>query len=124
MSLADGTGVALLVLGAFVGALAHARRRRHEPPAAGCAPARGKRRLGPCGRHEPRQPRHIARRADDPAGSRRKDGGTITTTTLADTIKTVCDAITLNYGTVKSNVRYYDFEYPNANRMMLITEWI
>ena len=48
----------------------------------------------------------------------------ITTTTLADTIKTVCDAITLNYGTVKSNVRYYDFEYPNANRMMLITEWI
>jgi hypothetical protein len=52
------------------------------------------------------------------------DGGTITTTTLADTIKTVCEVITFNYDTIKSNVRYYDFEYPNANRMMLITEWI
>jgi len=51
-------------------------------------------------------------------------GGKITTTTLADAIKKVCDAITFNYNTIKSNLKYYDFEYPNANRMMLITEWI
>ena len=87
------------------------RRHPHPRGRRDRATDRGKRRLGPCGRREPRQPRHIARRPHDPAGSRRKDGGTITTTTLADTIKTVCDAITLNYGTVKSNVRYYDFEY-------------
>jgi hypothetical protein len=51
-------------------------------------------------------------------------GGKITTTTLADTIKKVCDAITFNYDRIKDDVKYYDFEYPNANRMMLITEWI
>jgi len=59
------------------------------------------------------------------------DGGKITTTTLADTIKKVCDSIQSKYdppGTlynlIKDNVSYYDFEFPNANRMMLITEWV
>ena len=59
------------------------------------------------------------------------DGDMITTTTLADTIKKVCDTIQSKYdppGTlynlIKDNVSYYDFEYPDANRMMLITEWI
>jgi len=59
------------------------------------------------------------------------DGGTITTTTLADTVKKVCDSIQPEYdppGTlynlIKDNVSYYDFEFPDANRMMLITEWI
>ena len=51
-------------------------------------------------------------------------GGKITTTTLADTIKKICDAITFNYDTIKDDVKYYDFEFPNANRMMLITEWV
>ena len=51
-------------------------------------------------------------------------GGKITTTTLADTIKKICDAIIFNYDMIKDDVKYYDFEFPNADRMMLITEWI
>jgi len=59
------------------------------------------------------------------------DGGKITTTTLADTIKKVCDSIQSQndppgtlYNLIKDNVSYYDFEFPNANKMMLITEYI
>jgi len=58
-------------------------------------------------------------------------GGKITTTTLADTIKKICDSIQESsvppgtlYNLIKNNISYYDFEFPNANRMMLITEWI
>ncbi|RCV63856.1 hypothetical protein C5S53_11955 [Methanophagales archaeon] len=50
------------------------------------------------------------------------DWGAITTTTLADTIRKVCDAITFDYYTIEDDIKYYDFEYPNANRMMMITE--
>jgi len=58
-------------------------------------------------------------------------GGKITTTTLADTIKKICDSIQESsvppgtlYNLIKNNISYYDFEFPNANRMMLITEWV
>ena len=50
------------------------------------------------------------------------DGGAITTTTLADAIHQICLAIEFPYTTIKDDLKYYDFEYPNANRMMLITD--
>lgn len=52
------------------------------------------------------------------------DGGTITTTTLADAIHQICTAIQVSYTPVKGNIEYYDFEYPDANRMMLITDMV
>ena len=59
------------------------------------------------------------------------NGSKITTTTLADTIKKICDSIQESsvppgtlYNLIKNNISYYDFEFPNANRMMLITEYI
>jgi len=45
--------------------------------AAGRAPARIRRRLAPRGRHEPRQPHHLARCADDPQGCGRSDNAMI-----------------------------------------------
>jgi len=51
-------------------------------------------------------------------------GGTIATTTLADAIHQICTAIQVSYTPVKGNIEYYDFEYPNANRMMLITDMV
>ena len=52
------------------------------------------------------------------------DGGEITTTTLADAIHQICLAIEFPYTTIKDDIKYYDFEYPNANRMMLITDMV
>jgi hypothetical protein len=49
-------------------------------------------------------------------------GGKITTTTLADAMHEICIAIEFPYTTIKDDIEYYDFEYPNANRMMLITD--
>ena len=50
------------------------------------------------------------------------DGGKITTTTLADAIQQICDEIEVQYAIIKDDIKYYDFEYPNANRLMLITD--
>ena len=50
------------------------------------------------------------------------DGGKITTTTLADAMHEICITIEFPYTTIKDDIEYYDFEYPNANRMMLITD--
>jgi len=52
------------------------------------------------------------------------DGGAITTTTLADAMHQICLAIEFPYTTIKDDIKYYDFEYPNANRMMLITDMV
>ena len=52
------------------------------------------------------------------------DGGVITTTTLADAIHIICDEIEVNYAIIKDGIRYYDFEYPNANRIMLVTDMV
>lgn len=51
-------------------------------------------------------------------------GGTINTTTLEEAIRKICLAIEIPFSTIKSNIKYYDFEYPNANRMMLIVEMV
>ena len=48
-------------------------------------------------------------------------GGKITTTTLEDAIRKLYDALRLPY---PEEISYYDFEYPRANRIMLITETI
>jgi len=45
-------------------------------------------------------------------------GGAITTTTLEDAVRKIHDVLPLPYKSVK----YYDFEYPAANRIMIITE--
>lgn len=50
------------------------------------------------------------------------DGGKITTTTLADAMHQICTATQIGYTKIEDNIKYYDFEYPNANRMMLITD--
>jgi len=50
------------------------------------------------------------------------DGGVITTTTLADAIHQICDEIEVQYAIIRDDIKYYNFEYPNANRLMLITD--
>ena len=45
-------------------------------------------------------------------------GGAIATTTLADTVDTVVDQV----GGSSSDLKYYNFKYPDATRMMLIIE--
>ena len=49
-------------------------------------------------------------------------GGVITTTTLEQAIAEVCDSIRVIFSSIKDDIQYYNFEYPNANRVMLITE--
>lgn len=44
--------------------------------------------------------------------------GPISTTTLSETVKKVCDQI----GGSTTGLKYYDFRYPNATKMMLIVE--
>ncbi len=52
-------------------------------------------------------------------------GGLVKTTTLANAIKRICNTLESGlYDKVKHKVSYYDFEFPDANRMMLITKWI
>jgi hypothetical protein len=48
------------------------------------------------------------------------NGGTITTTTLADVVRSVASVA----GVSISPIKYYDFKYPGANRMMMIVDWI
>jgi len=49
-------------------------------------------------------------------------GGKITTTTLEDAIHKIWDASRAPLPFPQEPVKYYDFEYPNANRIMLIAE--
>ena len=41
--------------------------------------------------------------------------GVIEYTTLEKAIKMACDAVGIDYDSIKSNIKYYDFEYPDAN---------
>jgi len=52
------------------------------------------------------------------------EGGTISTTTLEDAIHEICLAIEFPFSTIEGDIKYYDFENPNANRMMLIVETV
>jgi hypothetical protein len=44
-----------------------------------------------------------------------------TNTTLADAISRMCTAIDVNYTDVNGNIQYYDFEYPDADKMLIFT---
>jgi hypothetical protein len=50
------------------------------------------------------------------------DGSEITTTKLEDAISKMCTGIEIPYQQVKSNIKYYDFSYPDANRLMIIVD--
>ena len=50
------------------------------------------------------------------------DGGEITTTKLEDAISQMCTGIEIPYQQVKSDIEYYDFFYPDANRLMIIVD--
>ena len=45
-------------------------------------------------------------------------GGSISKTTLSETVKKVCDQI----GGSTTGLKYYDFRYPDATKMMIIVE--
>lgn len=47
------------------------------------------------------------------------NGGAVTTTTLADAVSKVATAAGVTY----SGIKYYDFKYPGANRLMIIVDW-
>lgn len=49
-------------------------------------------------------------------------GGVITTTTLEEAMHKVCNSIQFSFSSIKDDIQYYDFGYPNANRLMLIAE--
>ncbi|PXF60721.1 MAG: hypothetical protein C4B59_07780 [Candidatus Methanogaster sp.] len=51
-------------------------------------------------------------------------GGEITTTKLEDAISKMCTCLEIPYTPIKSNIKYYDFKYPNANRLMIIVDRI
>lgn len=46
----------------------------------------------------------------------------IDTTTLEDAINKSCSALGIDYEGVKPNIKYYDFEFPDANSMMLFVK--
>jgi len=48
------------------------------------------------------------------------DGGPMTRTTLEDVIRKIYDILRLSY----KDVTYYHFQYPGANRIMLVTEFV
>ncbi|MFV9676956.1 MAG: hypothetical protein ACNYVW_04815 [Methanosarcinales archaeon] len=50
------------------------------------------------------------------------DGGEITTTKLEDAISKMCTDIEIPYQQVKSDIKYDDFSYPDANRLMIIVD--
>ena len=45
-------------------------------------------------------------------------------TTLEEVISKTCAAIGVDYETVKSDIKFYDFEHPDANRMMIVVDMI
>ena len=49
-------------------------------------------------------------------------GGVITTNNLEEAIKKVCLAIPFDFSTIKDNIGYYDFKYPDATSLMLIVD--
>jgi hypothetical protein len=49
-------------------------------------------------------------------------GGTVTTTTLADAISNVATSAGVSFS--NTPVKYYDFKYPGANRVMMIIDWL
>ncbi|MCK5176106.1 MAG: hypothetical protein KAQ92_00130 [Candidatus Aenigmarchaeota archaeon] len=42
-------------------------------------------------------------------------------TTLSDALSKICDAIDVNYSQIKDNISYYDFKYPDADKMKIFT---
>ena len=48
------------------------------------------------------------------------NGGEITTTTLADIVNSVASAAGVSF----SPIKYYDFKYPGANRLMMVVDWL
>lgn len=44
-----------------------------------------------------------------------------TNTTLADAISRMCTAIDVDYADVNGNIQYYDFEYPDADKVLIFT---
>jgi hypothetical protein len=50
------------------------------------------------------------------------DGGEITTTKLEDALSKMCTCIEIPYTPLKSKIKYYDFNYPNANGLMIIVD--
>lgn len=45
-------------------------------------------------------------------------------TTLEEVIFKTCAAIGVDYETIKSDIKYYDFEHPDANRMMVAVDML
>jgi len=43
-------------------------------------------------------------------------------TTLEEVISKTCDAIGVDYETIKSGIKFYDFEHPSADRMMFVDD--
>ena len=43
-------------------------------------------------------------------------------TTLEELISKTCTANGVDYETIKSDIKFYDFEHPNANRMMIVVD--
>jgi hypothetical protein len=46
----------------------------------------------------------------------------ISMTTLEEVISKYCDATGIDYETIKSGIKFYDFEHPNADRMMFVVD--
>ena len=45
-------------------------------------------------------------------------------TTLEEVIFKTCAAIGVDYETIKSDIKFYDFEHPDANRMMIVVDML
>ena len=45
-------------------------------------------------------------------------------TTLEEMIFRVCSAIGVDYETIRSDIKFYDFEHPDANRMMIVVDML
>ena len=43
-------------------------------------------------------------------------------TTLEEVISKACDAIGISYEMIKSDIKFYDFSFPDANRMMFVVD--
>jgi uncharacterized protein YpmB len=48
--------------------------------------------------------------------------GVTSMTTLEEVISKTCDAAGVDYETIKSGIKFYDFEHPNADRMMFVVD--
>jgi hypothetical protein len=63
---------------------------------------------------------------DEPAGKIMQwigyNGSEINTTKLEDAISKMCTCVEIPYQQIKSDTNYYDFKYPDANRLMIIVD--